>query len=368
MKHMTYFTLFFSLAFALFACSNEGKTESQDDKSDDNDETTEIVFAKGADIGWMTEYEAKGYNFFNAAGEKRECTELMKELGLNAVRLRVWVNPEEHDNWCNKEDLLVKAKRAKALGMDIMVNFHYSDWWADPGKQNIPAAWKSYTYEQMKTAVANHTNEVLQLLEENQITPKWVQVGNETSNGFLWDMGQADKNPKQYAGLFSAGYDAVKKVFPEAIVIAHLDNGFSNGLYNWNLDILKNNGAKWDMIGMSLYPYWAMQNTSFSYTTADSVITDCTANIQKVSTKYNCDVMIVETGMECADASGNLATSAVLAEGKRQLDRILKECMENTDGRCKGVFYWEPECKPSQYRLGAFTEDGRPTVIMDAFK
>jgi arabinogalactan endo-1,4-beta-galactosidase len=134
------------------------------------------------------------------------------------------------------------------------------------------------------------------------------------------------------------------------------------------LDILKNNGAKWDMIGMSLYPYWTMQNTDFSYTTADAVIADCIANIKKVCTKYNCDVMIVETGMECADDNGKLANSAILAEGKRQLARILKECKENTAGHCKGVFYWEPECKPSQYHLGAFTEDGRPTVIMDAFK
>lgn len=369
MKHMKFLTLFFSIAFTLLACSKENEIDSLPDIDPDNgDETTEVEFAKGADISWVTEYESKGYAFYNAAGEKRECTALMKELGLNAIRLRVWVNPDEHDDWCNKEDLLVKAKRAKALDMDIMVDFHYSDWWADPSKQNIPAAWKSHTYEHMKTDVANHTDEVLQLLKNNQITPKWVQVGNETSNGFLWDIGQADKNPKQYAGLFAAGYDAAKKVFPDAIVIVHLDNGFDNGLYNWNLDILKNNGAKWDMIGMSLYPYWAMQNTAFSYTTADAVITDCIANIKKVHTKYNCDVMIVETGVECADGHGNLAAPAVLAEGKRQLARILKECKENTDGHCKGVFYWEPECRPSQYRLGAFTENGRPTVIMDAFK
>ncbi len=366
---MNYFkTLFLFLfaASALIACGG-----CSDDSTSPTPEPTpeEPVsdFAKGADIGWCTEYESKGYNFYNAQGEKRECTALMKELGLDAIRIRVWVDPSAHDNWCNKEDFLVKAKRAHALGMDIMVNFHYSDWWADPGKQNIPAAWKSHTYEEMKTDVARHTIEVLQLLKDNQITPKWVQVGNETSNGFLWDMGQADKNPKQYAGLFAAGYDAVKKVFAEAIVIVHLDNGFDNGLYNWNLDILKSNGAKWDMIGMSLYPYWAMQNTNFSYKTADAVIDDCISNIKKVAYKYNCDVMVVETGMECADNNGKLPAASVLAEGKRQLARILKECKEKTNGHCKGVFYWEPECKPSQYRLGAFTEEGRPTVIMDAF-
>ena len=283
---------------------------------------------------------------------------------MNSIRLRVWVNPS--DGWCNKSDVVAKAWRAHQLGMRLMIDFHYSDVWADPGKQNIPAAWVGLSLNETKVAIADHTKDVLNALKDKGITPEWVQVGNETSNGFLWDMGQADRNPKQYAELFAAGYEAVKAVFPQSIVIVHLDNGFDNELYNWNLDILKNNGAKWDMIGMSLYPYWALN--SGKETSAEKTITDCITNIKKVSEKYDCDVMIVETGMECADDNGKLAGDAVLAEGKALLSRILEECRDNTDGRCKGVFYWEPECKPSQYRLGAFTEDGSPTVIMDAFK
>ena len=171
-----------------------------------------------------------------------------------------------------------------------------------------------------------------------------------------------------HLGAFiTTGYDAVKSVCPDAIVIVHLDNGWDNGLFNWFFDELKKNGGKWDMIGMSLYPYWS-RDAKPEYTAADAVITDCIKNIKAVSAKYNCDVMVGETGMEGADDKGNLASASVLAEGKRQLARVLKECKENTDGRCKGVFYWEPECRPNQYRLGAFTEDGRPTVIMDAFK
>ena len=366
MRCMKLLTFSICMVFAVLACSSHNESDPNEGGEPDGGNPSITDFAKGADISWVTEMEHKGLKFYNAAGKATDCFQLMKDLGLNAIRLRVWVNPEEHGNWCNKEDLLAKARRTKSLGMDLMVDFHYSDWWADPAKQNIPAAWKSHSYEQMKTDVANHTAEVLQLLKDNQIIPKWVQVGNETSNGFLWDMGKADQNPKQYAGLFAAGYEAVKKIFPQSIVIVHLDNGFDNSLYNWNLDILKNNGAKWDMIGMSLYPYWAMD--SGKETSAEKTITDCIANIKKVSQKYNCDVMIVETGMECADGNGKLASAAILSEGKVLLSRILKECSENTSGRCKGVFYWEPECKPSSYRLGAFTEDGYPTVIMDAFK
>ncbi|WP_291529825.1 glycoside hydrolase family 53 protein [Bacteroides sp. UBA939] len=366
MKHLKILTSLLCIASIILACGGNNGAKPGTDELPGNGDTPAAEFAKGADISWVTEMEQKGMKFYNAAGTETDCFQLMKELGLNAIRLRVWVNPEEHGNWCNKEDLLAKAKRAANLGMDLMINFHYSDWWADPGKQNIPAAWKSHSYEQMKTDVANHTVEVLQLLKDNRITPKWVQVGNETSNGLLWDVGKADQNPKQYAGLFAAGYEAVKTVFPQSIVIVHLDNGFDGNLYDWNLDILKSNGAKWDMIGMSLYPYWALE--SGKETSGEQTITDCIANIKRVGAKYNCDVMVVETGMECADSNGKLASASVLAEGKAMMTRIMKECRENTDGRCKGVFYWEPECRPSQYRLGAFTEDGRATVIMDAFE
>ena len=369
-----------SACWGLMSCSSSSTKVEEPEK-----EEPEVVdFYKGADISWVTELESKGQKFYNANGEERECTALMKEYGMNAIRLRVWVDPKEHDNWCNKEDLLIKAKRVKALGMEVMIDFHYSDWWADPAKQNIPASWKGHSYEEMKKDLANHTKEVLQFLKNNGITPKWVQVGNETTNGMLWSvktneqgweikdengnttitesMGHATRNPEQYAGFFKAGYEAVKEIFPDAIVIVHLDNGWDENLYNWNLDILKNHGAKFDMIGMSLYPYWS---EIYHNKTAEQTISGCMANIKKMKAKYGCDVMIVETGMLCADEQGKLASASVLEEGYKQLARIIKESKEVG---CKGVFYWEPECKPSQYKLGAFTEDGRPTQIMDAFK
>lgn len=339
-------------------------------------------FWLGADISWATEMETYGHKLYNQAGEERECTALMKELGLNAVRLRVWVDPSAHGNWCNKEDLLVKCQRAKELDMAIMVDFHYSDWWADPAKQNIPASWSGHNYEQMKQDLANHTIEVLQYLKDNGIEPKWIQVGNETRNGFLWSvksnewgwpildengnttitesMGHARNNPEQYAGFFATGYDACKQVFPQAIVIAHLDNGFDQELYDWNLGILVEHGAKFDMIGMSLYPYWAMDGGYRD--DAETTITDCIANIRHVSEKFGCDVMIVETGFYVDEEKPE-----VLEAGRKQLARVIRESINETNGRCKGVFYWEPECKPSQYRLGAFTEEGKPTVIMEAF-
>lgn len=393
MKYIKFLAFSICTALAASACGGSSEPNADNNELPDHEENVDAGFAKGADLGWITEYESKGYGFYNAKGEKRECTALMKELGLNAIRIRVWVDPGKHGNWCNTTDVVEKAKRAKNLNMDVMIDFHYSDWWADPAQQNKPASWAGKNLAELKQALSDHTTGVLQALKAAGVTPKWVQVGNEIRPGMLWDKEQALsgasydvterdlKNapanasdqvvyPKNWAnlGAFSAtGYEAVKSVCPDAIVIVHLDNGWDSSLFNWFFDELKKNGGKWDMIGMSLYPYWS-RNDKPGYANADAVITDCINNIKALSKKYNCDVMVVETGMECADDQGNLASTSVLAEGKRQLALILKECKENTDGRCKGVFYWEPECKPSQYRLGAFTEEGRPTAIMDAFK
>lgn len=103
---------------------------------------TKTSFAIGADISWVTQMEKEGIIFKDKTGKPTDCFALMKDLGMNSIRLRVWVDPSANGNWCNKEDLLIKAKRANALGLKVMVDFHYSDWWADPGKQNKPASWK----------------------------------------------------------------------------------------------------------------------------------------------------------------------------------------------------------------------------------
>lgn len=336
-------------------------------------------FVTGADLGWLTEAEFRGNKVYSADGEAMEGTALMRSYGMDVVRIRVWVDPSRHQNWCSKEDALNKALRAKALGMDVMIDFHYSDWWADPAKQNIPAAWSGHTYEQMKDDVRQHTVEVLTFLGTYGIVPRWVQVGNETTHGLLWsvksdprtgwpepdslgnniiteDVARAETHPEQYAGIIQAGYEAVKQVCPDAIVVVHLDDGFDRELYDWNLGILQRYGTQFDMVGMSLYPYWALEGNKRD--DADATITECIENIKHVAETFGCDVMLVEVGMDAYAPE----------EGYRQLKRILTEARYNTDGRCRGVIYWEPECRPSQYRLGAFTEDGRPTKIMQAFE
>ena len=349
---------------------------------------SEKDFALGADISWARSMEAGGVVFRNAAGEPRECTALMKELGLNAISLRVWVDPKPyrrpgtaepdpsspsyHIGLCDKEDVLAKALKVKEQGMDLLVSFHYSDTWTNPKTQPIPAAWVGHSYEQMLQDVRDHTVEVLQLLKDNGISPKWIKIGNETTNGILWNgtigneilsecMGHLKYNPEQYAGFINAGHEAAKSVFPEALTIAHLDCGFDQEQYDRNIGTLVANGARFDLIGMSLYPYWAAEERGRS--DADGVIEDCIANIRHLYEKFGKESIIVETGYEV-----DMARPELMEAGRRQLAKLIRGAMDETDGHCRGVFYWEPECLPGGYNLGAFDSDARPTVIMDAFR
>jgi arabinogalactan endo-1,4-beta-galactosidase len=240
--------------------------------------------------------EADGMRFFNSAGQERECMELMKETGMNSIRLRVWVNPQ--NGWCGKDDVLEKALRAKALGMKLMIDFHYSDTWADPGKQNPPAAWYGYSSEQIRKALEDHTESTLNILKNNNIEVGWVQIGNEVNSGMLHPYGKVQgTDAGDFVSLFNAGSRKVRKIYPEAKVILHLSNGHDPQLYTWFLNTV--HGVEYDMIGMSIYPSW---NTGSGWIDWRPAAQSCISNIKSVAKIFGKPVMICETGMPAAEA------------------------------------------------------------------
>ncbi len=335
----------FSTALAVLAlavspaCSDDNNVQPQESPSYDM-----TGFAKGADLSWVTEMEAAGYKWYNRAGSETECLALMQQMGMNSVRLRVWVNPEK--GWSGKGDVIAKAWRASQLGFRIMIDFHYSDTWADPGQQTVPAAWQDFDLNQMKAAVADHTTDVLSALKALGIAVEWVQVGNETPDGFLWELGRASTHPDNFAALVNAGYDAVKAVYPEALVIVHVDKGDNLSRHQNLFDKLKNNGGKWDCIGMSLYP---------SDNDWETLTDNCLSNISALASRYNCKVILSEIGMDYNAAHAGDFVTRIL-KGAKALEP------------CLGVFYWEPECYNwNGYLKGAFNTDGTPTAALDAF-
>lgn len=300
-------------------------------------------FAKGADVGWVTELEAKGEKFYNAAGEETELMELLRdECGINSIRLRVWVDPV--DGWNNIDDVLVKARRARELGLRLMIDFHFSDYWADPGKQNIPSAWNGLSLDELKKAMAEHVNQMLTLLYNYGIEPEWVQIGNETTTGMMWPIGSTSTGDN-FAQLVTAGYEAVKAVFPNALVIVHCDEGNRQSKYDYLYGKLKS--AKYDMIGMSLYP------PTGSW---EKTVSDCLANIVHCQQTFGKPVMICEIGY---DADRPL-------EAQQMLQTMLDGALERD---VKGIFWWEPESTMANtgYGKGAF-QNGRPTSALNPFK
>lgn len=325
------------------------KTSRPDDNGITDPPVINNDFVKGADISWITEMEAAGKKFYNSSGTEQDVIQILKDLGMNAVRLRVWVDPV--GGWNNTADVLAKALRAKNSGMKIMIDFHYSDSWADPGKQNKPAAWATQDFASLKQSLVNHTSSVLNALKSAGVTPTWVQVGNEVDDGMLWPDGKASVNMKNFAQLVLAGYNAVKAVDASIKVIVHVSNGWNNSLFRWVFDGLKANGAQWDIIGLSLYP--AVNNWS-------TLNAQCLGNMNDLVARYDKDVMVVETGMSWDQPS---ACTAFLAD-------LIAKTRSVPNGRGLGVLYWEPEAYNNWqgYTLGAFDNSGKPTAALNAFK
>ena len=313
---------------------------------------TPSAFVKGADISWVTEMEGNGYKFYNAAGQERELTALMKEIGCNAIRLRVWVNPT--GGWNGQADVVAKAKRAQALGLKLLIDFHYSDSWADPGKQTVPAAWQGKDATAMAAAVKAHTQEVLQALKAAGVDVAWVQVGNETTNGMLWDSGKvAGSSAGQFVNYFHAGREAVKAVYPQAQVILHLDNAWNLGTLNWFLALMKGRSLDYDILGLSLYPsYWE----SGAYPDWTPKVQQFVSNLPTLYQNYGKPVMLVEFGMPASEPAKAKAALQYLMQNTQAYDYF------------QGIFYWEPEAESTRngYDYGAFA-GGKPTAALDPF-
>jgi len=321
-------------------------------------DTSGFVFStnpisKGADVSWMTEMDDQGYTWKDNDGNTNELIPLLKEYDLDAVRLRVWVDPSVSvaNGWCDIDDFVDKAILADAQNMDIMVCIHYSDWWADPGQQNKPSAWTGYTVAQLETAVASHTTDILTALSNEGITPKWVQIGNETNDGMLWTTGKASSGGfANYAKFVNAGLNAVKNYNSSIKTVLHLASGNDNFLFRWNIDGLINNGlnaSNLDIVGMSLYPDENNWKT---------MVDNTYSNMLDVKSRYNKDVMMVEIGFSSSLKDVSYQFITYMIEKTRQAEGL-------------GVFYWEPiAVSPfTPYSKGAWDDDRSPSIAMDAF-
>ena len=315
-------------------------------------------FIGGMDVSSMLSLEESGVTFKNANDEVEDLFTLLKESGVNYVRLRVWNDPFTADGRgygggnVNADRALTMAKRATAAGLKVLVDFHYSDFWADPSKQQVPKAWKSFEGDADKTAdtIYDYTKQTLTTFKQAGVDVGMVQVGNETTAKIAgisgWD---------GMSKVFSAGSKAIREVLPEAKVVIHFTNPEKAGTYATYAKQLSNHNVDYDVFASSYYPFW--------HGTTENL----TSVLKNVASTYKKDVMVAETSwaytLDDGDDDSNTVPSKVTANNLKKYDispqgqadeiRAVAEAVNNigdNDGDGEndglGVFYWEPAWVP----------------------
>ena len=295
----------------------------------------------GADISSLKKSEDLGGIYKDASGTPMDALQILNDNGLNYARLRVWLDPA--DGYHNKAEILEMAARLKKQDIKLLVDFHYSDNWADPGKQIKPVAWKDYDFEQLKKAVYDHTYDVCSSLVAQGTPPDMVQVGNEINAGMLWPDGHTYDPPNwdNLAQLLIAGSNAVKACSPETQVMLHIAEGGDNELARWWFDNITSRDVPFDVIGVSYYPYWHGSLGELQY------------NLNDISARYSKDVIVVETAYAFSDRDNDNYPNIVdqklavpnyplTPEGQRDMLRDIMSIVRAVDnGRGRGVFYWD---------------------------
>jgi arabinogalactan endo-1,4-beta-galactosidase len=237
--------------------------------------------------------------------------------------------------------------------MRVMIDLHYSDSWADPSKQVKPAGWVGDDFFHLLSDVYNYTYGVMQGLKNNGVTPEWVQVGNEIASGMIYPEGSTD-HWDSLVQLINKGYDAIKAVSPTTKVILHIDQGNNNQRFRTWFDSATVHHAKYDVIGMSYYPYWLPGKPDYTLS-----IDDLGNNLKDMVSRYGKEVMVVEVGGEDDQPQNTYDMLMAVQQKVRQVP--------NNEGL--GIIYWEPEGARSwsHYPLSAWGNDGKPTHALDAF-
>ena len=299
--------------------------------------SVERPYAVGADISWLQSQEARG-TVFSDGGVEGDALDILRDNGFNYIRLRLFVNPRselgysQRDGYCDLEHTLQMARRIKDAGMYFLLDFHYSDNWADPQKQIMPQAWQTYSYEEVCEAVYNHTREVLQALEAQGTMPDMVQVGNEVSNGMLWPYGSVRHSFEGLCGLLREGVRAVREYAPSAEVMIHVALGGQAEESQRFFDAMADYGVEYDIIGQSYYPEW------------HGTLEELEANTRALVERYAKPLIVVEYRDHYLD-----------------IERIVSSL---PDGLGRGTFIWEAT---SPQWGGLFDENGVSTDALDNY-
>lgn len=335
----------------------------------------EIDFIKGADISFVDEIESEGGAFYEN-GVQRDVLEILKDSGVNSARLRIWNNP--NFDYCNPAKTIKMAKRIKDKSLHFLLDFHYSDYWADPGKQYMPKAWESLSFPELVQAVEEFTHSFISELIAQGAAPDMVQVGNEITNGMIWGEGRVDgeyNTPQQWeklGQLITAGIRGVQsaaKSGQKIPVMIHIDRGGDNEGSRYFYDKLVELGIEYDIIGLSYYSWWHGTLEQFS------------ANLHDLAERYKKPIVVVEVAYPWTitppdDQPLIFNTEEWVHEGfpatvegqKQWLQELMKRIRAVPHQLGIGLYYWEPCWIPSKPKWSVGHENNWSNLTLFDYK
>ena len=317
-------------------------------------------FIVGADVSHLQQIEDFGGRFYDRSGRERGCLDILREHGVDFIRLKIWNRPcppnSDPAGYNDKRHVLKLARRVKDMGFKLLLNFHYSDWWADPGKQFMPEEWKGLSFAELERALRDFTSDVIGALKSQGTLPEMVQVGNEITHGMLWNEARVsdefdrEEQWDKLCRLLKDGLRAVKTADSSIKTVIHIDQGGDNRQSVRFFDELRSRDVEFDIIGLSYYPIW------------HGSIADFERNVNDLARRYGKGILIVETAFpytaENGDATPNASTGPYATtvpkypftiQGQaNMLQTIISVVKRIPEQRGLGIFYWEPDFIPVQ--------------------
>ena len=304
-------------------------------------------FILGMDASCVPALEKSGVKYYDHQGNEKDVYKILAENGINYIRVRIWNDPYDAGGNgygggnCDLDNAIAIGKRAAKYGLKLLVDFHYSDFWADPGKQMVPKAWKGMNIDQKSEALYQYTKESLEKMQKAGALIGMVQIGNETNGALCGESSSAVGGWKKITQLLQSGSKAVREVCPNALVAVHFANpekADSYESYSKNLDYY---GVDYDVFASSYYPFWhgTLENLSNA--------------LSNIATTYNKKVMVAETsyaftaedtdfsGNTIGDGSGIVKNYPFTLQGQANLVQDVVDCVANDMVNGIGVFYWE---------------------------
>ena len=313
----------------------------------------------GADLSFAKEAEEKGFTF-KEDDKPKKVLQIFKDHGYNWIRLRLFHTPTELPN--SLAYTISLAKEAKEKGYKFLLDYHYSDTWADPAKQFVPKAWQGKTQEQVEQLVFQYTKKTMEAFREANVYPDMVQIGNEISTGMLWPYGKLPENWDNFAALIKAGINGVyasigTNILPKIMI--HIDKGGDKEFTKYFFDKLDTYNIKFDVIGQSYYPWW------------HGSLLDLKECLNFTALEYKKDIVLVETAYNYSPAEyiNTLAPFPETPEGQKEFLENVNEIILNIpNNKGKGIFWWEPAAPNKGFSHRTFfKEDGSVLPVINVF-